>query len=112
MTPADKPGSDGLPNAWLFNELTSLREEMRERLTRHGTEMRGGFEGINARMDKLDDHREELARRVTIIETERRLEGDERKREARRIAGFTSIAATALITAGIEALKRAFGGHP
>ncbi len=103
----ENPGSDGLPFAWLTQRLDSLERRMVEHNQAIRADMNTGFRDLATRFSSHEDEDQDVATRVTVIETERDIE---KSVAGRRGALAGSIAAGLVLTA-VEALKKAFS-HP
>lgn len=103
MAPNDAPGSDGLPNAWLFERINTLEA----RIQNHGAEMRINFRELGDKIDHRYEQVNDLTGRVIAIETKQ----ETIEESARRRGAINGAFAAGLVAVGWEALKRALGLH-
>ena len=104
--PPERPGSDGLPNAWLFERLNRLEDLTREQHQRLRTDMQGGFDLIRSEFFKHEEFDQETRQRVIVLETKR--EADQQS--VQRRSSIYGVIAGAAVSTIIAALKKAFGG--
>ena len=84
----EKPGSDGLPHAWLEHRLDRLET----RLAAHGTEMRDGFVLLRESMSAIAVHQAQIANMAADLKD---VKGDLKQvtASANKIAGAGAVLA-------------------
>lgn len=107
MTPTDKPGSDGLPNSWLFERLNRLEDLTREQHQRLRSDMQSGFDNWRSEFQRHEEFDYETRRKIERLEVQH--ENDD-KQAMRRSSLYGAIAA-AIVASVVEAGKRLFGAQ-
>ena len=97
----DGPERRHLPADWLFNELSMLKDETKERHERLRGDMKSGFDLLVVKLDQHAKDDAAVEKRVTIIETQRT---DEEKQAVRR-GTWAGILAAAGLTGALKAIE-------
>lgn len=98
---ADRP----YPNDWLFNRMNTLEDLLRDQHSRLRQDMTANFDLIRAEIKEHQRFNDETRERTVIMETERRVE----KEEVRRRVTWIGIAASLIVNAMAEVLRRVLG---
>lgn len=103
----DKPGSDGLPFAWLTQRLDSIERRMTEHHQGMRADMNVGFADLRRAFAEHEDEDRKVADRLLRVETERDVE----KRTASQHGAVAGSITGGLVIGLVEGVKRLLG-HP
>lgn len=99
---SDAPGSESIPHAWLLDRFDKLEERLLTHSRAVRIDMNAGFDRIAGTIHQVDDRARLVTDRVTVIETERRIE----EKAALKHGAVAGVVVSSMTMGVIEAIKR------